>query len=45
MGDSEFTTIGLRYETRDRLKARGSKGESYEHIVRRLLDGDGGADT
>lgn len=36
MGESEFTTIGLRYETRDRLKARGSKGESYDQIVRRL---------
>jgi hypothetical protein len=32
------TTIQLEEETRDRLKAFGKKGESYDDIVIRLMD-------
>lgn len=33
-----FTNIRLTTETRDRLKARGFKGEDYDAVVVRLLD-------
>lgn len=33
-----FTNIRLRTETRDRLKARGFKGEDYDAVIVRLLD-------
>jgi len=33
-----YTNIRLSFETRDRLKKRGSKGEDYDHIIIRLLD-------
>ena len=36
MGD--VTTIPLRKETRDRLKALGKKGESYDTLLHRLMD-------
>jgi len=32
-----ITTIQLDPSTRDQLKAVGRKGETYDHIVRRLL--------
>lgn len=33
-----LTTIALRPATRDRLKAAGRKGETYDDLVNRLLD-------
>jgi hypothetical protein len=35
---SDFTTISIKRETRDRLQRYGRKGESYEEILNRLLD-------
>lgn len=32
-----LTTIVITRETRDRLKNLGKKGETYEHILRRIL--------
>ena len=32
------TTIKIAPETRDRLKAMGMKGETYDALVNRLLD-------
>ena len=32
------TTIKVRPETRDRLKAVGTKGETYDALLNRLLD-------
>ncbi|MFB6209710.1 MAG: antitoxin VapB family protein [Candidatus Nanohaloarchaea archaeon] len=32
------TTISVSEETRDRLKKMGEKGDSYDDIVKRLLD-------
>lgn len=37
MGD--LTTIPLQKRTRDRLRAMGRKGESYDALVNRLIDG------
>lgn len=34
---SEVTSIKVSKELRDRLKALGRKGETYEEILRRLL--------
>jgi len=34
----EETTIRITVETRDRLKKLGKKGETYDKIIRRLLD-------
>lgn len=36
MGD--VTTIPLTRETRDRLRAAGRKGETYDALLNRLLD-------
>lgn len=36
MGD--LTTIPLKKETRDRLRALGKKGESYDALLHRLMD-------
>lgn len=33
-----FTTIRIDDETRDRLKAMGKMGESYNEVIKRLLD-------
>jgi len=33
-----LTTLQVKSETRDRLKAIGKKGESYDAIINRLLD-------
>ena len=35
---NDGTTIKVEKTTRDDLKALGKKGESYEVIIRRLLD-------
>ena len=35
---SETTTIPLSKETRDLLKKFGQKGETYDELIRRLLD-------
>ena len=32
-------TIKIHPETRDRLKDAGKKGETYDQIINRLLDG------
>ena len=32
-----LTTIVITKETRERLKNLGKKGESYEHVITRLL--------
>ena len=32
-----FTNVRLKTETRDRLKKYGSKGESYDDIIARIL--------
>jgi len=34
----EITTIKVRPETRERLKALGVKGETYDALLNRLLD-------
>jgi hypothetical protein len=31
------TTIPLEKETRDRLRSLGKKGETYDHILKRLM--------
>ena len=33
-----FTTIQVRTETKDRLKAIGRKGESYDAVINRIID-------
>jgi hypothetical protein len=34
---STITTIQVLFETRDELKAFGSKGETYDEIIKRLV--------
>jgi len=34
---TNLTTIVLTRETREKLKDLGKKGETYEHILRRIL--------
>lgn len=36
--DVRLTTIALRPATRDRLRSAGHKGETYDHLLNRLLD-------
>ncbi len=43
--DKEFTTIAVTRKTQARLKALGSKGESYEAVLKRLLDLAEGIDS
>lgn len=38
---SEFTAVRITKETKERLKEIGKKGETYEVIIRRLLDNEG----
>ena len=38
MSVREITSIKVSKELRDRLKALGRKGETYEDILRRLLE-------
>lgn len=35
---SELTTIPIMKETRDALKMLGMKGESYDALIRRLIE-------
>lgn len=37
-GGVRLTTIALRPATRDRLRAAGHKGETYDALLNRLLD-------
>jgi len=37
MKENKNTTIQLLTETRDELKALGSKGETYDEIIKRLI--------
>jgi predicted CopG family antitoxin len=37
-GEKRFTSIRLRKETVEMLKERGRKGESYDDIIRKLLE-------
>ena len=36
--ENPFTSIRLRKDTVEKLKERGRKGESYDDIVKRLLE-------
>jgi len=36
--EKHFTSIRLRKETVEMLKERGRKGESYDDIIKRLLE-------
>jgi hypothetical protein len=38
MTDQDLTTIQLKKKTRDRLKKKGDKGESYDDLINRILD-------
>jgi hypothetical protein len=40
--DTRYTTVQISVETRDRLMALGKKGETYEEIIRKLLDAEEG---
>ena len=40
MGESNTTTIPLRPETRDEVKSLKRGGESYDTVVRKLLNGE-----
>jgi len=36
--EKRFTSIRLRKETVEMLKERGRKGESYDDVIKRLLE-------
>jgi len=36
--DTRYTTVQISIKTRDRLMALGKKGDTYEEIIRSLLD-------
>jgi predicted CopG family antitoxin len=36
--ENRFTSIRLRKDTVEKLKERGRKGESYDDIIKRLLE-------
>lgn len=38
MAKENMTTIQLSTETRDQLKELGKKGETYDEIIKKLLD-------
>jgi len=38
MGKEEKTTIAISKETRDQLKDLGKKGETYDEILRKLIN-------
>ena len=38
MGKENMTTIQLSTETRDQLKELGKKGETYDEIIKKLLE-------
>ena len=37
----EITTISITKKTRDELKKQGAKGDSYDDIIKRLLNPKG----
>jgi len=37
MAKNDITTIQVSKETREELKALGSKGETYDEIIRKLI--------
>jgi len=42
MAKTESTTIQITKETREELKTLGSKGETYEEIIKKLLQNNRG---
>lgn len=38
MGKPKSTTIQVTIETRDELQSLGSKGETYDEIIKRLIN-------
>ena len=38
MANNDITTIQLSRETRDQLKELGKKGETYDEIIKKLLE-------
>ena len=40
MSQASETRIPVSIETREDLKDRGRKGDTYDNIIRRLLQGD-----
>ena len=32
------TTVAISYETKEMLRRLGEKGESYDHIIRRIIE-------
>ena len=38
MTEPEYTNIRISFETRDKLKALGVKGESYDEIINKLME-------
>jgi predicted CopG family antitoxin len=38
MASPKMTTISLRAETRDRLRKIGSKDQTYDEVIRELID-------
>ncbi len=36
--DTRRTSLQVSVKTKDQLKARGKKGDTYDEIIRRLLD-------
>ena len=38
MGDIVTTTIAVSSETKERLRLLGEKGETYEQILKKLID-------
>ena len=38
MADDERKTIAVSPETKDRLDKQGGKGDSYDDIIKRILD-------
>jgi len=38
MVNIEVTTIQIKKETREELKSLGSKGETYDEIIRKLIE-------
>jgi len=37
MSDEDLTTISIKKSTRDHLKTKGTKGESWDSLVNRIL--------
>jgi len=42
MEKAQLTTIQITHETRDKLRALGAKGDTYEDVIKRLLNGKKG---